>query len=220
MNYRLRPQEREFCERLLSAGNHSAKYNTFQIVETCLAENVRGDFAECGVMQGAHPAVMLYVLKKHGVRDRKVHLFDSFQGIPHATVNDNVGDQETYGLSTGKMESSGISVCSVKSVIANLCRWGVYDEELVVIHQGWFEETLAREACLIDQLALLRVDVDLYQPTLEVFQHLYEKVSSGGFVVDDDFGSPECRKAMQSVVGLDRVMSFLPDQTTTVWWRR
>jgi O-methyltransferase len=60
--------------------------------------------------------------------------------------------------------------------------------------QGWFEDTLATAP--IEQLALLRLDGDLYSSTIQTLDALFDKVSVGGFVVVDDYGSiPACKQA-------------------------
>lgn len=223
MQYQLTAQDREFCEMVVAAGFHAAKYHTFALAEDCLAAGVPGDFVECGVLYGAHPAIMLYVLRKHGIRDRKVHLFDSFQGIPKATTDDNEYEQRYYGVSDGKMVSTGVSVSSVENTRSNLAKWGVFDPALVVFHPGWFEETMAADANKPEQIALLRVDVDLYSSTHTVFSNLYNRVVPGGFVCDDDYGlhgpATACRRAMESVIGPQEALA-VEGQLTTSWWRK
>src|SRR3990167_9889425 len=53
------------------------------------AEGIPGDFVECGVFCGAQCAAMARAIMDAGDPTRKVHLFDSFQGIPRAGVHDN-----------------------------------------------------------------------------------------------------------------------------------
>lgn len=213
----------EFCNMVTCAGSYPAKWNTLQIMEKCIGNNVQGDFVECGVMAGAHPAIMLYMLQKVGMRDRKVHLFDSFEGIPRATENDGPDERKVYGVRQGKMESSGISKCSVAQVTENLMKWGVWDPTMVVFHKGWFEETLERDAATVGPIAFLRSDVDLYQSTKLVYQHLYHKVVSGGFVCDDDLGFPDtmpaCRRALEEVIGKQQWIHVQSQETTGWFWK-
>jgi hypothetical protein len=73
-------------------------------------------------------------------------------------------------------------------------RFDLLDEQVKLV-SGWFRESL-KEAP-IEQLALLRLDADLYESTLEALIHLYPKVSSGGWVIIDDYQMlPPCRKAV------------------------
>lgn len=222
------PEERAFCERVMVAGTHAAKFHTFDYVETILREGIPGDFVECGVFCGGHAAIASYVFSKWGVTDRKIHLFDSFQGIPKAGPEDCGEVHKTYGTSTGKMESSGKCSIGIPAVLNYLTGWGVRTDYLV-FHPGWFQDVMEREAAQIGRIAFLRVDVDLYESTKLCYQHLYHKVSKGGVVVDDDWGvpneepGPACRKAVKDTIG------YPPDGTgifpvsgheTTAFWRR
>jgi hypothetical protein len=60
--------------------------------------------------------------------------------------------------------------------------------------KGWFKETLP--AAPIDRLAVLRLDGDLYESTMDALEALYNKLSPGGFVIVDDYILPKCRAAI------------------------
>lgn len=226
--YELTSDDLDFCHMIVCAGYHDMKYHTVAVMEDCLDDGVEGDFAECGVLYGAHPAIMLRALQRRGMTDRKVHLFDSFQGIPRATMDDHELQRATYGvLPAGQMESSGISVSTLQNTLGNLGKWGVYDARMVEAHPGWFQDTLpqVRERFRREgvKLAVLRVDGDLYESTLAVYSNLYEFVSPGGYVIDDDYGGPQetaaCRAALERVIGPQRVQ-HVEKQDTTAWWRK
>jgi Macrocin-O-methyltransferase (TylF). len=49
----------------------------------------------------------------------------------------------------------------------------------------------------IQSIAVLRLDGDLYESTMDTLTHLYPKVSPGGFVIVDDHGAfPPCAEAV------------------------
>lgn len=217
------PAEKDFCDRVMVAGTHAAKYHTFEYVETILREGIPGDFVECGVFCGGHPAIAAYVFRKWGVKNRKIHLFDSFQGIPKAGPEDCKDVHATYGTSSGKMESSGKCAIGVSQVWSYLKGWDV-PMEYFVFHPGWFEEVMAEEAGTIAKIAFLRIDVDLYSSTKTCYQHLYNKVSKGGVVVDDDWGyhkdpPPACRRAAIEVIGPPANVFEVNGHGTTSFWR-
>jgi O-methyltransferase len=58
----------------------------------------------------------------------------------------------------------------------------------------WFNDTLPDAP--IDRLAVLRLDGDMYESTIEALNALYHKVSYGGFVIVDDYFLPPCAKAV------------------------
>jgi hypothetical protein len=53
-----------------------------------------------------------------------------------------------------------------------------------VFLEGWFEDTLPKVP--IERLAVLHMDGDLYESTMDGLNALYEKVSPGGYVIVDD----------------------------------
>jgi hypothetical protein len=49
----------------------------------------------------------------------------------------------------------------------------------------------------IKQLAILRLDGDMYESTMDTLVNLYPKLSVGGYLLVDDYGSVEaCRRAV------------------------
>ena len=67
----------------------------------------------------------------------------------------------------------------------------------------------------IEQLAILRLDGDLYESTMDALVPLYEKVSPGGFVIVDDYGAWEpCRKAVDDF----RAQHGITDEIVEVDW--
>jgi O-methyltransferase len=86
--------------------------------------------------------------------------------------------------------------------------------------EGWFCDTLPDAP--IDQLAVLRLDGDLYQSTMDALVSLEPKVSSGGFVVVDDYGGwQSCRAAVDDYRAERGITD--PIQTvdwTGVYWRK
>lgn len=200
------------------AGTHHAKYHTLLLCREILRNGPAGHFAECGVMAGAHPAIMEYALREFPSETRKIHLFDCFAGIPAIGPFDFPATQQIVGQSK----------CSVDQVKANLSDFGC-NMSRFEFHVGKFEDTLAEDAKRVGPLALLRVDVDLYQSTRTVYDELYRKVVPGGYVVDDDYGepgggAPPCRIAMLESL---RLQGYSPPSAVdvegnpgTVWWRK
>lgn len=162
--------------------------NLRQIVEDVLADGIPGDLIETGVWRGGACIYMRGILRAWGVTDRRVYAADSFEGLPKpdaAQYPADAGDQHhTY-------ESLAVSLEQVKTHFA---RYNLLDEQVVFL-KGWFKETLPRAP--IERLALLRLDGDMYESTMDGLVHLYDKVSPGGYVIVDDLGAvPACRQAV------------------------
>lgn len=168
---------------------------TYGIAKMLIEEGVPGDFVECGVFAGVQVAAMAKAMLDAGDTARKVHLFDSFEGIPAGGPHD-----------TNWTHPAGTSKCSMTLVKLHMQEWGV-PQDLLVYHPGWFKDTVP--VADIPQIALLRLDGDLYESTLVCLARLFPRVVRGGWVIADDYGLPGCREA---------VNQFLADQP--IYWRR
>jgi O-methyltransferase len=177
---------------------------TYDKARELLDAGVDGCLVECGVAAGVHPAVMARACVDAGV-SRAVHLFDSFEGIPHGGRYD-VEWNEHYGDGSGRLERTGIAACSLEEVFANLAAWGfpVGPEGSgfpFAAYVGWFQDTVPKTAPHIGPIAFLRLDGDLYESTKVCLEHLYPLVASGGVIVIDDWNLDGCRAATVEYLG-------------------
>jgi O-methyltransferase len=148
-------------------------------VETVLVDGVPGDLVECGVWRGGASILMRAVLSAYGDRTRRVWLADSFEGVPPPDAANYKADK---GIKLHRHASIlGVSQEQVKT---NFERYGLLDEQVRFV-PGWFKDTLADAP--IDQIAVLRLDGDLYESTIQALDALYPRLSSGGFCIIDDY---------------------------------
>jgi O-methyltransferase len=83
---------------------------------------------------------------------------------------------------------------SLEEVKANFARFGLLDENVRFL-KGWFKDTLP--AAPIQQLAIFRLDGDLYHSTMDALVNLYSKISAGGYIIVDDYHAWEsCKRAV------------------------
>lgn len=173
--------------------------STYDLARRVILEDIPGDLVECGVGAGAQIGAMGHAVREHDA-DKRIWAFDSFQGIPLAGPNDV--DQPGIGAVDPNrplpsdlrelLKSSGIAAHSQQQVQANLRRWQLPLERYVFV-QGWFQDTVPHHS--IDRIAFLRLDGDLYESTKVCLEHLFPKVSPGGYLVVDDYAMLGCRKA-------------------------
>lgn len=187
--------------------------NLQQLLETIIREEVPGDVIETGVWRGGASIFMRGVLAAHGDRSRRVWLADSFEGLPRP-------DTELYPADRGdELWSIDLLAVSLEEVKANFERYGLLDEQVRFL-PGWFRDTLPRAP--VEQLALLRLDGDMYESTMVALDALYPKLSAGGFLVVDDYGAiPACRQAVEdyrAVHGIEEPLERV--DWTAVYWRR
>jgi hypothetical protein len=177
-------------------------------VEDVIHSQVPGDLIETGVWRGGASIFMRAVLRVHGVTDRTVWVADSFEGLPAA-------DLEHYPQDTGEVAGlHGIPylAVSLEQVRDNFRAYGLLDEQVRFL-KGWFKDTLPTAPG--ERLAVLRMDGDMYQSTMQALEALYPKLSVGGYVIVDDYGAIEqCRQAVHDY----RDAHGISDEITWVDW--
>ena len=186
--------------------------NLQHCIETVLKDNVPGDFLETGVWRGGASIFTKGVLTAHGDESRHVWLADSFRGLPPANAAQFAADR---GWNLDKYEELAISRGVVE---ANFQAYGLLDERVHFL-QGWFKDTMPTAP--IERLAVLRLDGDLYESTIQVLEPMYPKVSAGGFVIVDDFGLEPCRRAVEDYRTRNGITDPMIDvDGMAVYWRK
>ncbi len=181
-------------------------------VRTLLAEKVPGDLLETGVWRGGACLFMKAVLNRFGDTSRTVWLADSFQGLPKPKAEP---DKEKRGYDLADCDFMKVSLEQVQE---NFQRFDLLDDRVRFL-KGWFCDTLPTAP--IQQLALLRLDGDLYDSTRDALKAMYHRLAPGGFVIVDDYGTWNgCRVAVEEFRrehGIDAEISSIDH--TGVFWR-
>jgi O-methyltransferase len=170
-----------------------------QAVRYLEAEGIAGDFVECGVWRGGSVMAMAQALAEGGSHDRRIWLYDTFQGMTEPSEHDveaGSGVHAEQMLATTEI-GDGRNVWCVASrgdVEANL-RTLDYPFEQFTFVEGDVAETL--KDSVPDSIALLRLDTDWYESTRKSLEVLYPKLAVGGICILDDYGHWEgARKAV------------------------
>ena len=158
-------------------------------VEDVLRKGVPGDFIETGVWRGGACIFMRGILKAYGAHDRRVWVADSFEGLPPP-------DPKLYPADAGDIHHTLVPLAiSLEEVKSNFEKYGLLDDQVRFL-KGWFKDTLPGAS--IERLAVARLDGDMYESTMDGLKHLYPKLSTGGYLIVDDYGAvPGCRKAVE-----------------------
>lgn len=185
--------------------------NLRMVLTQALDDGVPGDFIETGVWRGGACIYAKGIFEAHGAKDRRVFVADSFRGLPPPDMQANPADSGDLHHTVDEL------AVSREAVSDNFRRYGLLDENVVFL-EGWFKDTLSTAP--IERLAVLRLDGDMYESTMDAFTALYRKVSPGGFVIVDDYVLPACAQAVndfRAVQGIDAPMQ--PVDGAAVWWR-
>jgi hypothetical protein len=150
------------------------------------AREVEGDIVECGSYRCGLGFLFAFAVQDWGLR-KKVHLYDSFEGLPPLTEEDQADSQVTY-FHQGQFASGNL----VDSARSFLEEYGLAD--IVELHKGWFDQTLP----LIpfgQRFCFAHIDCDLYESAQTCWTHLLPRMHDGAGIVIDDYDSYGMYKA-------------------------
>jgi hypothetical protein len=194
--------------------------NIKHCIQRILQDDVPGDLIEAGVWRGGAVIFMRAALKAYGDTERRVWVADSFEGLPKA-------DPDLFPLEA-KAQSGPVLKklyknfeAGLEEVEQNFATYGLLDGQVKFL-KGWFKDTLPTAP--VGKLSLIRLDGDFYESTRDCLQHLYDRLSVGGFVIVDDYGEDSwtyCRRAVDEF----RAERRIQDELITVdsrccYWRR
>jgi hypothetical protein len=177
-----------------------------------------GDIVETGSFIGTSAAIMMKILMKFDTCERKLWVFDSFEGLPAPTEED--GNQVTQGGFRASEDIFEENLLSVKA----------WNPAKLVITKGLFQDSCKQSP--VRDIAFLRLDGDLFASTWDAIFALYDRVVPGGFIYVDDYGSfIGCRKAIdrfRSQLGIFDTLHFVRENDAdsrtivfeAVWWMK
>ncbi|MBI3436466.1 MAG: class I SAM-dependent methyltransferase [Proteobacteria bacterium] len=187
--------------------------NIRDLIERTLREGVQGDYIETGIWRGGACIYMRGILAAHGIGERRVYCADSFAGLPAPTAAKYPADKRDR---SHVYEELAITLDEVRK---NFAAYGLLDEQVVFV-KGYFRDTLPK--LVGHRFALLRLDGDMYESTMDALLNLYGGLSAGGFVIVDDYGGiTACRRAVHDFLA---ARSLAPEihklDVSCVWWQK
>jgi O-methyltransferase len=188
--------------------------NLRECATSVIEDRIPGDFIETGVWRGGACIFLRGILAAHGVTDRTVWVADSFQGLPAPSGQYKADEGDIH-------HTFDFLAVSRQEVEDNFRRYGLLDGQVRFL-EGWFSETLPKAP--IEQLAILRLDGDMYESTIAGLTALYPKVSQGGYVIVDDYGDddiPACRAAVTDYREANGIVDEIHKiDWTGAYWRK
>ncbi len=151
--------------------------------ELARTADVPGDAVEFGCYIGTTSVHLARELKGH----KKLHVYDSFAGLPEKTEFD--------ASPAGEQFRPGELCATKKQFIANLRRAGV---AMPVIHKGWFQDLTAAD--VPERVSFAFLDGDYYESVLIPLKLIEDRLSSGAIIVVDDYANealPGAQRAVQ-----------------------
>ncbi len=166
------------------------------LIEKVLSDRVPGDFIETGVWRGGACIMARAVLAAHDIGDRKVYVADSFEGLP--PPNDGAFPADA-GSNLHTYKDLAVSQ---ETVMNNFRKFGLLDEQVVFL-KGWFKDTMPTVPA--QSFAILRLDGDMYESTIDPLRFLYDRLSPGGYVIVDDYFLDPCKAAVHDFLDERRI---------------
>ena len=185
--------------------------NLHQCLEGVLKDGIPGDMIETGVWRGGATIFMRAVLKASGDHGKTVWVADSFDGLPPPAWPQDDGDIHhlQHDLKVG-----------LEEVQANFRKYGLLDSQVKFL-KGWFCDTLPAISAE-QKFCLIRLDGDMYQSTMEAMDNLYPKLSTGGYVIIDDYGAiGQCKMAVDDYRNKNNISEpIIPIDRTGIYWKK
>jgi O-methyltransferase len=148
----------------------------------CLGQNalsVAGNFWECGVYKGGTASLLVAILKEK-TSTKKLHLFDTFEGMPETDAKKDLHKKGDF---------ADTSLAEVKAHVDG--------GEAVIYHPGFIPDTFV--GLESERIAFAHIDVDVYKSIMDCLEFVYPRLSSGGVLLFDDYGFPSCPGARKAV---------------------
>jgi O-methyltransferase len=143
------------------------------LCRSLVERKIEGDVAELGVYKGVTAKLFHYYL-----RDRQLHLFDTFGGFDARDVE---AEAQRTGLKATTKQFSDTSLEAVRKYVSPR-------NDNVHFYQGFFPGTVP--IWLHDhKFALVHLDADLYEPILAGLRFFYERMSRGGYLIVHDYNA-------------------------------
>ena len=180
-------------------------------IKEILNKNIPGDLIETGVWRGGASIFMKAMLEVNNDHDRIVWLADSFEGLPKPNEEKYKSDKGDKHYVVQELK------VSLETVIANFKKYGLLDDKVKFL-KGWFKDTLP--IAPIERLSLIRLDGDMYESTMDGIMNLYPKLSKGGFLIVDDWGSVKgCQDAINDYRSQYNISEeIIPIDKSGIYW--
>lgn len=175
-------KENELRTLLMARGRGTRPPEAFYIIKALeQTGNIKGDIFEFGVAQGETSALIANEIRK---TEKKLHLFDSFQGLSHPTEDDTLKDDI---FSLGEMQAYYGTMKYSKNMVIERLKDINFPADQYCIHEGYIEETFQTDHQLPKKVAFAYIDFDLYAPIRTTLEFLESRTEPGAIVIIDDY---------------------------------
>ena len=171
-----------------------------------------GCIVECGVWRGGMSAGMADALP-----NRRHYLFDSFEGLPPAREENDGAAAIAWQKDTS--DPFYYDNCRAERSFADRAM-ALSSARSVEVIGGWFSDTVANFVPA-EPIAVLRLDGDWYDSTLECLRGLYPHVVPGGLILIDDYYFWDgCARAVHDFLSANKLTDRLEQRPGLCFWTK
>ena len=163
-------------------------YHVLMELERAIGAGVLGHVVELGCFEGGTTMMMRRLLDKLKQKDRDLHVYDSWEGVPIPVVQDKP-TVDVWPFEKG--------FCSTRRETFDK-NFDRSDLRPPHVHSGWF--AAIADAEYPSPIAFAFFDGDMYSSISDSFNKVYGKLSKGARVVIDDYDwerTPGVKKACE-----------------------
>jgi O-methyltransferase len=184
--------------------NVEQRINMYHLVSQVIAYDVDGDLVEVGCNEGQSSVLITKIINSFN-SDKKLHVYDSFEGLPSTRIED------------GSSYKKG-DLATTEDVLIN--NFAIHGLEPPVVHKGWFDNTLPNG--LPERICFAHLDGDLYESILVSLKYVYPRLSKGAICLIDDYCDPSINPDGWNYLpgvkkACDEFMSDKPEQICYVY---
>lgn len=149
-----------------------------------MIKEVTGEIVECGVFKGASYLRFAMFREIFGNPfSKKIIGFDTFGKFPETSFQEDEKARNQF------IDSAGDDSISKEQLLEILNNKGL--NRHIDLVEGDITETVPKYVKENPELkiSLLNLDTDIYEPAVTILEHLYPKITKGGILMLDDYGT-------------------------------
>ena len=156
-----------------------AHYEIYKMIK-----EITGEVVECGVFKGS--SYLRFVMFREifsNPYSKKIIGFDTFGKFPETSFQDDIKARTQF------IDSAGSDSISKEQLLQILNNKEI--NKHVDLIEGDIVETVPAYVKANPELkiSLLNLDTDIYEPAVTILEHLYPKITKGGILMLDDYGT-------------------------------
>lgn len=162
-------------------------YALYTAVKYVSLNKIPGDIVECGVWKGGSSMISALTLINLEDTQRKLFLYDTYKGMTMPSENDRQDEVDKW-KKQNKDEYNTWAYAPLEEVKINIFSTD-YPKNQIFFIEGEVEKTIPK--IIPEKISILRLDTDWYESTYHELIYMFPKLSKGGVLLIDDYGSKQ-----------------------------